>query len=240
MDAIPSFVFLILALALLVLAGGLGIWVYNYITGKGSASPKRKRPSATGMSAEMEAAIAAGAQELLSVHRLERGELAVFVQGQRYYHLRGIQDAQMGIEAVEAVVRVMSFAEGWLPALQQRMSQSSPAKSAVDAEAFLEQLRQSDLFPQETPSPGLLGQMGRKSSQPLAPLLTPADQINNLVQERMQGQPDLLRRNIRITTSADGSLRFRVGLDTFTEIDEIPDPEVMALIQDAIREWKES
>ena len=238
MDTIPSFVFLILALALLALAGGLGIWIYNFLTGEGSESPKRERSSATGMSA-VEASVAAGAQELLSVHRLKRDELAVFVRGQRYYHIRGIQDPQLGIEAVEAVVRVMAFAEGWLPILQQQVSQSSPTKPTVDAETFLKQLRQSELFPQETSPPGLLGSLGRKSSQPLAPLLTPADEINNLVHERMQERPDMARRDIRITTSTDGSLHFRIGMETCTEVDNISDPEVKALIQDAIREWKE-
>jgi hypothetical protein len=238
MDAIPTLIFLVLALALLALAGGLGVWLYNYATGGGSESSKRERSAATGSLPENELSMPASAQELLSVHRLERGELAVFVRGQRYYHLRGIKDAQLGIDAVKAVVHVMSFAEGWIPTLQQTQSQPAP-QSTVDQEAFLEQLRQSDLFPQEKSSPGMFSQLGRRSSKPSAPLMTPADAINELVKQRVQDRPDMAKRDIRVTTNADGSLCFRVGLHTFAQVDDISDPEVKALVQDAIREWKE-
>lgn len=234
MDAIPTPVFLVLFLALLALAAGIGVWLYNYATGGGAGSSKGERSPTAKASAEMETSIPASAQELLSVHRLERGELAIFVRGQRYYHLRGIKDAQMGIDAVEAVVHVMSFAEGWIPTIQSAQQSKPTPKSIVDQEAFLEQLRQSDLFP----DPQSTGQRRRLSRSP-APLVTPADQINDLVQQRVQEQPDMAKRDIRITTSADGSLRFRVGLDTFTEVDDISDLEVKTLIQDAIREWKE-
>ena len=236
MDAIPTPVFLVLFLALLALAGGMGVWLYNYATGGGSGNPKGEGSPAARASAEIESSIPTSAQELLSVHRLESSELAVFVRGQRYYHLRGIKEAQLGIDAVEAVVHVMSFAEGWIPTIQSTQSKPAP-KSAVDQEIFLEQLRQSDLF-SDPESSSQVGQR-RKSSRSPAPLLTPADQINDLVQQRVQEQPDMAKRDIRVTTSADGSLRFCVGLHAFTEVDDISDPGVKALIQDAIREWKE-
>jgi hypothetical protein len=238
MDAIPAPVFLILALALLSLAGGLGVWLYNYLTGEGSKGLNRRRPPAVRSPAEIEGA-ETGAHELLSVHRTEKGELTVFVQGQHYQHLREIKDPQLGNETVEAIRLVLTFAEGWLPSMQQEPSQPSPAQPTVDQEAFLEQLRQSDLFPAETPSPGLFSQRRRRSPQPLAPLVTPADEINELVQQRVQQRSGMARQDIHITTSADGSLRFCVGLHTFTEIDQITDPAVKELIQDAIREWKE-
>jgi hypothetical protein len=234
MDAIPTPVFLVFALALLALAGGIGVWLYNYATGGGAKSSKGEQSPAAKALVETETSIPTSAQELLSVHRLERGELAIFVRGQRYYHLRGIKDAQMGIDAVEAVVSVMSFAEGWIPTIQGTQQSKPAPKSTVDQEIFLEQLRQGDLFPDSQPT----GQR-RRSSRSSAPLLTPADQIHELVQQRVQERPDMARRDIRITTSADGSLRFRVGLDTFSEVDDISDLEVKALIQDAIREWKE-
>lgn len=239
MDAIPASVFLVLALALLSLAGGLGVWVYKYFTGGGSESQKRERPPTTKASAEVEVAAEAGAQELLSVCRTEKGELVIFVQGQRYQHLREIKDPQLGNETVKAIRRMLTFAEGWLPSLSQEPSPPSPTQSTVDEESFLEQLRQGDMFPVGTSPPGLFSRRKRKPPQPLAPLLTPADEINELVQQRVQERPDMAKRDIRITTSADGSLRIRVGLHTFTKVDDISDPEVKSLVQDVIREWKE-
>ena len=237
MDAIPAPVFLILALALLSLAGGLGVWIYNYFTGGGSKSQKRAPDIKS--SAVVDAAAEASAQELLSVCRTEKGELVIFVQGQRYQHLREIKDPRLGDETVKAIRRMLTFAEGWLPSPSQEPSPPSPTQSTVDEESFLEQLRQGDMFPVETSPPGLFSRRKHKPSQPLAPLLTPADEINELVQQRVQERPDMAKRDIRITTSADGSLRIRVGLHTFTKVDDISDPEVKSLVQDVIREWKE-
>jgi hypothetical protein len=78
------------------------------------------------------------------------------------------------------------------------------------------------------------------SPPPLDSLLTPADQINGLVQRRLEDRPDMAKHgHIRLTTGKDGGLRFHVGLQTFTAVDDIPDLKVRALIQDVIREWKE-
>jgi hypothetical protein len=242
MDTIPPFVLLVFALVLLALAGGLGFWLYNYITGGGTGNGGHERPLVAETSARGKATMGTDAQELLSVRRTKRGDLVVFVQGARYHHLREIKDPQLGKETVEAIRCVLAFAEGWLPSLRQEPSQPPPAGSSVDEEAFLERLRQSDMFSLEAPSSGPFGRRsrgGRRPFQPLEPLLTPADAINELVQQRLQERPDMARQIISITTGADGGLRIRVGLKTFTEAGAIPDPEARALVQDAIREWKE-
>ncbi len=243
MDAIPAPVFLIFTLALLALAGGLGLWLYNYVIGEGMDSKKRERPPTTRATTETALAVVADEQELLSVCRMEEGELAVFVQGLRYQHLREIKDTQLGYETVEAIKRVMVFAEGWLPSMRQEPPPPTSTEPTMDEAAFLEQLRQSEMFPLESPPPGLFGQRQprrRTLPQSQAPLTTPADQINELVQQRLQERDDMVRRNIAVTTDADGGLSIRVELQTFSNVDSISDPQVRVLVQDAIREWKES
>jgi hypothetical protein len=253
MDAIPPFVFLILALALLCMAGALGVWVFNYFTGGGARSSKRREPlvvpetesaspSANESSDESAPAPPPDDQALLSVHRTERGELAVFVQGQQYYHLRGIKDAQVAYETLEIVRHVTAFAEGWPPAAEQERAEPSPPEPAADEESFLDQLRQTDLFSLETgtSSPGLFGQRKkRKSSSQPQSLVTPADQINDLVQQWLDEHPGTAYQDIRIATGDDGGLRFHVGARTYAQVDQIPDPEVRSLVQDAIRAWTE-
>jgi len=241
MDTIPSSVFLLVVLALLAMAGGLGVWLYNYVKNQGLDSPKRERPPITETPKSGDAA-QAGARELLSIYRMEKGDLAIFVQGERYHHLREIRDTRLGNETVEAIKHVMAFAEGWLPSVQQQTPQppAPPESTAMDAEAFLEQLRQRDLFPAEKPAPGLLGARRRRSApQPLPPLRTPADEINELVQKRLQARPGGIKPDIHLSTGDDGSLRIRVGLQTCASPDDIADPQMRALVQDAIREWKE-
>jgi hypothetical protein len=209
--------------------------------------PAEPAPAAD-VPAEPMPTISPSPRELLSICRTENGELAVFVQGQRYHHLRGIKDRQVGTETIEAIRCVMAFAEGWLPAPRQEPIQPAPIKSTVepvkptvDEETFLERLRQTDLFPAEKKPPGLLDglRIGRVRRE-FDPLMTPADAINHLVQQRLEEHPGMARQDISIITGEDGGLCFRVGIRTFTEIASIPDSEVRALIQDAIREWKES
>ncbi len=243
MDTIPAPVFLIFALALLALAGGLGMWLYNYVMGESADEKRRERPPTTRATAATDLTAVADTQELLSVYRMEEGELAVFVQGLRYEHLREVKDTQLGNETVEAIRRVLVFAEGWLPSIRQEPPQPASTKPAVDEAAFLEQLRQSEMFPLESPPPGLFGSPQPKKRalfQSQTPLTTPADQINELVQRRLQEREDMARRHITITTGTDGGLSIRVELQTFGEVDSIPDPQVRELVQDAIREWKAS
>ena len=230
MNELPAFVFLILALAALAIAGGLVIWIVGYISGGGKESSKRRRQPPTDVALTGPETLApAGEQELLRVSRTEKGELAIFVQGQRYHHLQEIKDPQVGQEAVKALKAALAFAEGWLPSQRQGPPQPLSRNSTVDEEAFLEQLRRSDLFSSGRPAGSFL-------PQPLIPV----EKINDLVQERLQERPDLDGRNIRLTTTVDGSLCIYVGRQTFEAVSDIPDPEVRALIQDAIREWEGS
>jgi hypothetical protein len=228
MGAIPSFIYLLLALAAFAIAGGLIIWISSYIKAKdernpqtADRSPTAAKPSDSGISEPT------GEQELLCVSRTSKGGLAVSVQGQRYGHLREIRDPQVGRETVEALKAVLAFAEGWLPTARETTPRPAPRNSAVDEEAFLEQLRRSNLFSAGTPAPVSL-------PEPLIPV----EQIDELVQKRLQEHPDLAGQGIRLTTEADGSLYIYVGQQTFDAVGDIPDPKIRALIQDAIREWE--
>ncbi|MEE9616715.1 MAG: hypothetical protein V3T90_06895 [Anaerolineae bacterium] len=239
MDVLPP-EFLILVVAIVsALVGGLLTWTVSYISGGGKSKRQHRRLPAATAQGESEAPAPAGEQELLRVSRTKKGRLAVFVQGQRYRRLLEITEPQVGRETITALKAVLTFAEGWLSSTLQSPSQPAPRRSTVDEEAFLEQLRQSDLFSLDKPS-GLRGRPGRRPSSPrqLEPLLTPADEINDLVQQRLREQPELARHSIRLTTGEDGGLCIHVGLQTFDAVNDIPDLQVRALIQDAIREWE--
>jgi hypothetical protein len=230
MDAIPSIIYLILALGAFAVAGGLLVWVTGYIRGKSKENSKERERSPTSVTPAEPGTIApAGERELLRISRTKKDDLAIFVQGQRYRHLREIKDPQVGRETIEALKVMLAFSEGWLPTSRQAPPQPEPAaqKSTVDEEAFLERLRRSDLFSVGSPA---------RSSQP-APLI-PVKRINDLVQERLRERPDLAGRNIHLTTGVDGTLLIYVAQQTFDAVGDIPDPQVRALIQDAIREWE--
>ena len=238
MDALSPEFFIFIIAVISALAGGLLTWTVGYISGGQRGKRDHRRLHVATAPGEPENPALAGEQELLRVSRTKKGKLAVFVQGQRYRRLLEITEPQVGRETIAALKTVLTFAEGWLPSTLQSPPQSSPRRSTVDEEAFLEQLRRSDLFSLDKPS-GLRGRPKRHTSpQRLEPPLPPADEINDLVQQRLREQPDLARHSIRLTTGEDKGLCIHVGLQTFDAVNDIPDLQVRALIQDAIREWE--
>jgi len=222
MGVLPALFYLFLALAALAMAGGLLVWVIRYAGRKDNRNPGGN-PGAPAKATPQPT----GEQELLRVSRTQKGNLAISVQGRRYRHLREITDPQLGRETVEAIKAVMAFAEGWLPGSRQPSPQTTPQPRALDEEAFLERLRQADLF-----------STGRPAKTAVVEPLIPVEAINDLVQKRLEERQDLAERHVCLTTEADGSLRIYVGPQTFESVDEIPEPEVRTLIQGAIREWE--
>jgi len=64
------------------------------------------------------------------------------------------------------------------------------------------------------------------------------DEIDELVQQRLQARPDLAGRKVRLTTGVAGGLRVYVDQQAFDAVGDVSDPQIKALIQDAIREWE--
>jgi len=228
MGALPSFIYLALALAALAAAGLLLVWIIRYTGRRDGGNPKGPpvAPATVATPPAFAEPTLTEERELLRVARTDKGVVAVFVQGQRYHRLQEIKDPQVGCETIEAMKAVLTFAEGWLP-LRQATAQAVARKSTVDEEAFLEQLRSRNLFS--------AGNSSRLS--PSEPLI-PVEVINNMVQERLRKRPDLAAQRIYMATESRGNLRIYVGMQSFEAVDEIPNTEVRALIQDAIHEWE--
>lgn len=235
LNELPAVVFLILTIGLLVLAGGLGAWLWNYITN----ADRHRRQRAAESSPETGDMQQSDDVELLRVSRTAQGDVIVFVQGEPRQHLREIKDFQQGQDTVTALRAVLAFAEGYLPvgaSTQAETSAPAPSEPPIDEETFLERLKQTDLFPLEEPKPTLWGATLSRKAQPLTPLTTPADQINELLQSRLESS-SFSHRDIQITTGKDGGICIYVGAQRFTTVEEVPDAEIRALIQGAIDEW---
>ncbi len=221
MGTLPPEFFLLVVAIISALFGGLLIWLVGYVSGDKPSTP----PAAP--SAESEAA-PTDEQELLRVSRTKKG-IAVFVQGQRYRHLREVANSQMGRETIEALKSVLAFSEGWLPTSQPSPPSPALEKPDVDPKSFLDQLRQRDkLSSDNAPEPSQPGP---------SPLVK---EINELVQQRLREQPELAKLRVRLISGKDGNLCIHVGQEIFGAVDDVSDPQVKALIQDAIREWENS
>jgi len=239
MDVLPPALFIVLALVAFGVAGALLVWVIGYVRSGARRRADEGAASATAR-AEPGAAARPGDGELLCVSRTKRGRLDVIVQGRHYRHLREISDPQVGQETVSAINAVMAFAEGWLPESRQNPPHSdedAAVRPVSDGRGLLREPEQRDPPPVSTSS-GLFGRPRRRRSPATRQLLlTPADEIDQLVQDRLAQRPEFGGQQVRLATGDDGGIRFHVGGRAFAAVDEIPDPDLQALIRDAIREW---
>jgi|GEM_PF-2537352 len=216
MGRLPPTLLLLLIAALSAFAGAVVTWLLIYVTGKGQR--------AGGRSSSEEAS----AEHLLSVTRI-KGRPAVFVRGRQRRHLREIRDRETGEEVIVAVKAVLEFAEGWLPALRdQKNRPHAAARPSVD----------------HVPTPPLSmrprGQAppDQQSAASTSEPLQLVDEIDGLIQRRLQERPALARQGIRLSRDVNGRVLIYVGQHQYRSADEIPDKEVSSFIQDTIRMWE--
>ncbi|NOH01480.1 MAG: hypothetical protein HND47_05640 [Chloroflexi bacterium] len=99
--------------------------------------------------------------------------------------------------------------------------------------------------PPTPPAPGssLLGvsapgQPAKKDPEKEFKLLSIVQQIDTVLQKRMEGTP-LEGQGIRLTDSPAGAVEVYIGLQKFDSIDEVPDEAVKKAIRAAIAEWEQ-
>lgn len=86
----------------------------------------------------------------------------------------------------------------------------------------------------QEPKPEELG-LAEEDSSPDKPL-SMIQQINEIIKEKLaerEGGP----KAVRLMEATDGSVRVYIGVDSY-EMDEVPDEEAQAIIQQAVREWE--
>jgi hypothetical protein len=106
----------------------------------------------------------------------------------------------------------------------------------------------------ETPPPAeekpdgrysLLGyfRQGFEKQTPAESLLNPfsfIDEIEEILQQRVRQLAQPLSVEVHVQTGESGSLQILVGLDLYSSAEEVPDPQIRQLIQDAVSEWEQS
>ncbi len=65
-----------------------------------------------------------------------------------------------------------------------------------------------------------------------------ADQIEDLLQERLARLPDFRGRVIHVRPSTQGGVQIVVDNRQYEGIGEVDDPGVRALLEDVVREWE--
>lgn len=76
-----------------------------------------------------------------------------------------------------------------------------------------------------------------KEAPPAPPSASIVAQINDILQSKLIGTP-LETRGVRLQESSSGGVMVFVGLKIYDGVDAVPDPEVQAIIRQAVAEWE--
>ncbi|MCA9994367.1 MAG: hypothetical protein KDE56_01390, partial [Anaerolineales bacterium] len=114
-------------------------------------------------------------------------------------------------------------------------------------------------------APPLVGETGRLSPQPPAPQAAPSaapsvrpqarqtavsspshsgvnivDELNAILQKRLQEEPELNGRSLKIARAAAGDLRIEADGKLYQRPEELTDPVLKELLRQALAEWEKS
>jgi hypothetical protein len=192
-----------------------------------------------------------GAVLLMQVWQDSEGYLVVEAGGQRYRRLFDIRDGEVGRRVLEVINWLVAFSKGkesrgaslappQKPAA--RPVAPPPPAAAVDEEtqAFFDEVRQKEETPRKVSRIITDPVPFRRSSPTQQPGITLnlAEEIDRMLQIRIAAAPEFGERRIHVVTAPDGTLRFQVEGISHAALDEIPDPQVQALIRAAIGDWE--
>ncbi len=65
----------------------------------------------------------------------------------------------------------------------------------------------------------------------------PAEQLDRILQELLREHPELPYRAVRLETLPDGTMGILIGTQRYQRVGDVPDPELRALLQEAIQRW---
>jgi hypothetical protein len=190
---------------------------------------------------------------LMRVLRDREGLLVVEVDGQRYRRLFDIRDGEVGQRVLNIINLLAAFSKGResrvpLPPSPQPVQEVPqapaptlpPADAVVEKEsqAFLDQLQQQAQPKKTRITTDPVPFRPRNEARDGLISLNLAAEIDQLLQIRVKASPEFSQRFIHVDTAPDGGLRFRVDDGRYSGIDEIPDPQVQALMRATIAEWE--
>jgi len=88
----------------------------------------------------------------------------------------------------------------------------------------------------EVPPPEI---QAEEDGEPEVKMLSVIDEVNDILQKKLHGSP-LAGKGIHLMENHNNEIRFWVGLNSYNDVNEIPDPEVRLIIDESVREWEES
>jgi hypothetical protein len=119
------------------------------------------------------------------------------------------------------------------PVVDQPASQDKASGIAIEnPQPVLEEKRIS-----LNPIKAFTDAIGVEVNKPKSANLSIVAQVDEILQEKLENN-SLAKRGISMKDSLDGGLRVWVGIQQFTSIDEVPDPEIRQLLRESVEEWE--
>lgn len=195
------------------------------------------------------------AVEVLRVWRdLADGGLIVEIGGRQFRSLNELRSAELERRFLN-VVRDLNT----LSSTPGRRTESPPVSSAAPLDVPSTALpaepqapvkpAQKDAgidLPQQSLSPGsMLRQMRRvamgQTPEPIEarPVLSIAEQIEALLQERLADHPDFSQRSIHVSPSLHGGVKIEVDGKSYEGVGDVEDEAVRNFLIDIVREWEQ-
>ena len=70
-------------------------------------------------------------------------------------------------------------------------------------------------------------------------ILSVIDEVNDILQKKLAGSP-LAGKGIHLMENHNNEIRFWVGLNSYDDVDEIPESEIRQIIDAAVKEWEKN
>ncbi|MCB0194897.1 MAG: hypothetical protein KDJ65_23305 [Anaerolineae bacterium] len=124
------------------------------------------------------------------------------------------------------------------PVSQTKSVPSPPAPPEVEntlLSSLRKNLSEDDSKPQKS---GFFSVVNPAPQPASLPSLNLADEINDIVQDRLRSSPLEQHHQISIVSDPGGGIRIRVNQHSYSSPDEIPDAAVRNLIKSSIKEWE--
>lgn len=126
---------------------------------------------------------------------------------------------------------------------QQASPASRPPVTGEAEEQFLSSLADTSQPSSLPERPSLLGALQRRRAPKVPDSGQPqtfVDQIDNIVQRRVQLMPALAQRGLHVRPGVDGGVRFVFEDQEYENLDDLPNLTARQVIKDAIQEWDET
>lgn len=70
-------------------------------------------------------------------------------------------------------------------------------------------------------------------------MLSVVDEVNDILQRKLHGSAQA-GKGIHLMENHNKEIRFWVGLESYDDVSDIPDPEIRKLIDEAVKEWEQN